>query len=404
MNTRFASRMAQVKPSAIRELLQYGADPSIIAFGGGYPDASLFPIEQLNHVFEASILQNGSESLQYGLSTGLPRLRAQIADRMRGDNVECSANNVLILQGGQQGLDLVGKLLIDKGDTILTEDPTFLGALIAFAPFEPKYITVPMDEEGIQIDALERTLEAHGRIKFLYTVPDFQNPTGVTMTLARRKRLIELANKYDFIILEDSPYRETRYEGEHVPPIKSLDTEGRVLFLGSFSKILAPGLRLGWMVASEELIEQLGLLKLAADTQTSTLNMSAVSLYLDTYSIDQHIEKIKTLYHHKRDVMLNAIKASFPEEVIFTIPGGGMFTWLTLPEGVDSQRFMLDHALPEAKVTYVPGATFFPLAPRHNHARISFATQSDDNIRKGMSALGSCLKRSLQKTTVTSVI
>ena len=272
MNVRFAGRMDNVKPSAIRELLRLGADPRIVSFGGGYPDASLFPFEQLEAVFHSAISANGRESLQYTVSNGIPRLRQQIAQRMARDGIACSEDNILILQGGQQGLDLVAKMLIDKGDVIVTENPTFLGALIAFNPCEPRYAAVQIDDEGMDMEDLERTLKQNPGAKLIYTVPDFQNPTGVTMGLERRKQLIELANRFDLIVLEDSPYREIRYQGAPVPPIKSLDTEGRVIFLGSFSKILAPGLRLGWAVASEELTQQLGLLKLAADTQCSTLN------------------------------------------------------------------------------------------------------------------------------------
>ncbi|MGB3644436.1 MAG: PLP-dependent aminotransferase family protein [Mesorhizobium sp.] len=391
MNIRLAERMSQVKPSAIRELLMLGADPSIISFGGGYPDASLFPLDHLESVFRTAIAENGSDTLQYTVSSGSPKLREQVAARMTRGGVSCGAENVLILQGAQQGLDLVAKMLVDKGDVIITENPTFLGALIAFNPCEPRYATVRMDEDGMDMDDLERTLARNPGAKLLYTVPDFQNPTGVTLSLERRKRLVELANKFDFVILEDTPYREIRYQGEPLPPIKSFDTQGRVIYLGSFSKILAPGLRLGWAVASEEIIQQLGLLKLAADTQCSTLNMAAVSLFLDTYDIDEHIAALRQTYRRKKDLMLDTIRRTFPQEVVFTEPSGGLFTWLTFPEGFDTTRFMAEHALPEAKVAYVPGATFFPLEQEANHARLSYSTQTDEAIVKGITALGRLL-------------
>ncbi|MEO8264969.1 MAG: PLP-dependent aminotransferase family protein [Ilumatobacteraceae bacterium] len=395
MTTRFASRMNHVKPSAIRDLLRFGADPSIISFGGGYPDATLFPLEQLDAVFSRSILQHGRDTLQYTVSNGPPHLRAQIAARMANEGVVCTEDNILILQGGQQGLDLVAKLLVDKGDVIITEDPTFLGGLIAFNPCEPTYRCVGMDNEGMDTDALERVLATHPGTKFIYTIPDFQNPTGVTMSVRRRRHVVELANRYDVIILEDGPYRETRFEGASPPTIKSFDTEGRVIYLGSFSKILAPGLRLGWAIASVEIIEQLGLLKLAADTQCSTLNMAAVSLYLDSYDIDSHIDTIRQVYRHKKDLMLDTIRAQFPDDVTFTDPQGGLFTWLTFPEGFDTEVFMRDHALPQAKVAYVPGATFFPLIAESNHARLSYSTQSDERIVEGIARLGSALKAAM---------
>jgi 2-aminoadipate transaminase len=391
MTIRLANRMAEVKPSAIRELLRLGADPSIMSFGGGYPDASLFPLKQLEAVFRESIADNGAVSLQYTVPNGIPKLREQLATRMTRDGVVCSADDVLILQGGQQGIDLVGKMLINKGDVVITENPTFLGALIAFNTYEPRYAVVRMDDDGMDMDDLERTLISNPGAKLIYTVPDFHNPTGVTMSLERRKRLVELANRFNLVVLEDTPYREIRYQGEPIPTIKSFDTEGRVIYLGSFSKILAPGLRLGWAVASEDLIQKLGLLKLAADTQCSTLNMAAVSLYLDTYDIDAHIASLRQTYRRKKDLMLDTIRRTFPQDVSLTEPSGGLFTWLTFPKGFDTARFMADHALPDAKVAYVPGATFFPLEQEVNHARLSYSTQSDEVIVKGITALGQLL-------------
>lgn len=393
MKSRFAARMDRVKPSAIRDLLRLGDDPGIISFGGGYPDASLFPAEQLSAIIQTSLAESRGASLQYTASNGLPRLRAQIAERMTRDGVPCGADDVLILQGGQQGLDLTAKMLIEPGDVIITENPTFLGALIAFNPCEPRYAPVPMDQDGMDMDALEQTLKANPGAKLLYTVPDFQNPTGVTLSLARRKRLIELANEFDLILLEDTPYRELRYAGEAIPPIKSLDTEGRVIYLGSFSKILAPGLRLGWAVAAPDLLEKLGLLKVAADTQCGTLSMHAASAYLDQHDIDAHIATIRETYRRKKNLMLDCIRRSFPQDIKFTDPEGGMFTWLTFPEGFDATAFMQDFALPDAKVAYVPGATFFPVREEPNHARVSYPGQTDEKIVEGMTRLGALLKR-----------
>lgn len=388
MKSAFASRMARVKPSAIRELLRLGADPQITSFGGGYPDPALFPLEELASVFEQAISKHGRSSLQYTLSTGMPRLREQIAERMVRGGVRCTADNVLILQGAQQGLDLVAKMLVDRGDLIVTENPTFLGALIAFNPYEPQYLGVRMDGEGMIAEHLEEILRQHPRAKFLYTMPDFQNPTGVSLSLARRHRVMEIANRFDLIVLEDTPYREIRFEGEAIPTLKSLDTEGRVIYLGSFSKILAPGLRLGWAVAEPELIHELGLLKLAADTQCGTLSMAATSLFLEQYDVEAHIEVIRQTYRRKKDTMLRAIRASFPRDVSCTNPQGGMFIWITFPPGFDTTQFLADQALPAVKVAYVPGATFFPVAEEINHARMSYTTQEDAAITKGVEALG----------------
>lgn len=391
----YARRMGRVRPSAIRELLKHGADPALISFGGGYPDQRLFPLDELRTVLDGLLHPARAASLQYTTSDGLPQLREQIAARMTADGTPTGTDDVLVLNGGQQGLDLVAKLLIDPGDTIIVEDPTFLGALIAFAPLEPSYATVRMDDRGMDVDHLERVLEDNPRAKFIYTVPDFHNPTGVTMALDRRKRLIELANRYDVLVLEDSPYRELRFEGEQVPTLASLDTEGRVVHLSSFSKILAPGLRLGWLTASPELRERLGLLKLAADTQSGTLAMCAVADYLTAFDLDAHIERLRAAYRAKRDLMIRTIDESFPREVHRTYPSGGLFTWLTFPEGFDSARFMAEIAVPVAKVAYVPGATFFATVPRPNHARVNFSSVPEEQIVAGISRLGLQLHRAI---------
>ncbi|MCU0827769.1 MAG: PLP-dependent aminotransferase family protein [Tabrizicola sp.] len=330
--------------------------------------------------------------MQYAPSNGLPRLRAQIAALMSADGTPCGAEDVLILQGSQQGLDFAARMLIDPGDVVVTEDPTFLGALIAFAPSQPRYATVPVDQDGLQTDVLAKLLRDTPRARMIYTVPDFQNPTGVTLSLSRRHALMDLANRHDLIVLEDTPYRHIRFAGDPLPTLKSLDTEGRVIHLGSFSKVLVPALRLGWAVAAPDLLARMGLLKVAADTQTSTLNMAAASLFLDRYDLAAHIATLRAAYRRKKEVMLDAIRQHFPQEVTVTDPEGGLFTWATFPDGFDATAFMRDVALPLARVAYVPGETFFPLTPRPNHARINFSAPSEADIRKGIAALGAALK------------
>jgi 2-aminoadipate transaminase len=391
MSVQLADRMAGVKPSAIRELLRLGDDPSIISFGGGYPDPSLFPMDDLAAVFADLLTPRHAASLQYTASIGLPRLRQQLAARLTGDGMPCTADNLLVLQGGQQGLDLVAKLLLNPGDQVVVEDPTFLGALIAFNPCQPRYLTVPMDGEGMDTQALEAVLAAHPEVKLIYTVPDFQNPAGVTMSLARRHHLVELAGRFDVVVLEDTPYRELRYEGEQLPTLKSLDTGGRVIHLGSFSKILAPGLRLGWVLAEPRLLSGLALLKLAADTQCSTLNMAAASAYLDRFDLDAHIAVLRSSYRHKRDLALATIERCFPDTVRHTRAQGGLFTWVTFAEGFDAAVFMRDRALPQARVAYVPGATFFAVHEQPNHARLSFSALSDEQLTTGLERLGALL-------------
>lgn len=391
MSAKFADRIERVQPSAIRELLKYGDDPTITSFGGGYPDAALFPAAELQQIYTEILSTESATALQYTASVGLPGLRAQVAKRMSNAGAATDADDVLILQGAQQGLDLVAKLLIDPGDVIITENPTFLGALIAFNPCQPEYAAVDMDAEGMDTDALEETLRTRDNVKFIYVIPDFQNPTGVSLSFERRKRIVELADEYDVLILEDSPYRDLRFEGERLPTLASLDTEGRVIHLGSFSKILAPGVRLGWVSAAPEILDKLSLLKLAADTQSSTLNMTAVTRFLENYDIDAHIETMCTVYRAKRDLMLSTMEDHFPAEVAVTRPEGGLFTWVTFPEGFDATGFMADHSLPEARVAYVPGGTFFPTEQRANFARFSYSGQSDEEMVEALTRLGAIL-------------
>jgi DNA-binding transcriptional MocR family regulator len=392
MMPRFAARMDRVKPNAIGELLALGADPGIISFGGGYPDPALFPARELEAAFAEVIRAPGGLSMQYAPSDGLPRLREQVADLMVADGTPCTPDDVLILQGSQQGFDFAAKMLVDPGDAVVTEDPTFLGARIAFDPMQPVYAPVPMDADGMRMDALEEVLSTTPRVRLIYTIPEFQNPTGVTLSLERRRRLIELANRHDVVVLEDTPYRQIRFSGETLPTLKSLDTEGRVIHLGSFSKVLVPGLRLGWAVASPALLRPMKLLKVAADTQTSTLNMAAASLYLDRHDLGAHVETLRAAYRRKKEVMLDAIRRHFPQEVTVTDPEGGLFTWATFAAGFDATAFMRDVALPQARVAYVPGGSFFPVVERPNHARFNYSAQSEARIVEGIAALGAALR------------
>jgi 2-aminoadipate transaminase len=336
-----------------------------------------------------------ADTLQYSSSNGLPQLRATVANRLTADGMPCTADDVLIIQGGQQGLDLAAKLVVNPGDTIITENPTFLGALIAFAPTEPNYAPVRTDEDGMDTEHLAKVLAANPNAAMIYTIPDFQNPTGVTLSLKRRHHLMELANEYNILVVEDTPYRELRYVGQSLPTLKSMDDQGRVLHLGSFSKILSPAMRLGWALASPEILERMSLLKLAADTQNSTLNMNATLEYLRRYSIDEHLEQVRPVYRHKRDLMAATMLETFPDTVSFSKPEGGLFTWLTFPAGFDAAKFMKEILLPQGNVAFVPGATFYPVDQEPNHARVSYSGISDDRLVHGISILGKLLHKYL---------
>lgn len=392
MDYKFAERMEGVKPSAIRELFKLGVGRDLISFGGGYPDPDVFPVEQLCAVLDHVLRTQGRQALQYGTSEGIPELREKIAARMARAGVNCAPDEILMTTGGQQGLSLMAKLMIDKRDRIITESPTYLGALIAFNVYQPRYACVPMDGEGMRMDALEATLQAHPDAKFIYTIPEFQNPMGVSMPLERRKKLYELAQKYDVMVLEDSPYREIRFEGEAQPAIKSFDADGRVVHLGSFSKILSPGMRLGWVVASPLVARKMSLLKTAEDSQSSTLMVYAANAFMDMYDLDAHIQKIRSLYKKKKNLMLERMAAEFPSSASWTNPAGGLFTWLTVDASIDTEQLMRQRTLPEANVGYVPGATFFPLEQEHNHARMNYSCMSREKIIEGIARLGAILR------------
>lgn len=393
--TGFARRAARVQPSPIREFLALAGDPGIISFAGGYPDPALFPIGELRRIYDDLLSPGHASALQYTASEGLPDLRALVAARLTRDGMACTADDVLITQGGQQGLDLTAKLFVDAGDVIVTERPTFLGALIAFNPCEPDYRSVPMDDDGLDTDALEQVLRTTERVKLVYTVPDFQNPTGRTMSLERRRHLLELAEEYDVVVLEDTPYRDLRYEGDRIPTIKSLDTGGRVVHLGSFSKILAPGLRLGWALAAPEVRERLALLKLAADTQNGTLNMRAAAAYLSAHDVEAHIAGMLPVYRHQRDLMLATMAEHLPTGITWTRPRGGLFTWVTFPQHLDLAAFQRDVLIPRSGVIIVPGASFFSERPEHHHARLSFSGVPDDRLVTGIRAMGRHLTEAL---------
>ena len=395
----YAERMQRVKPNAIRTLLRYGKDPELISFGGGWPYPEIFPHEELCVVYDKLLKDQYADALQYTVSEGLPALREKIAERMRKVGVDCGLENIFMISGGQQGLDIAAKCFVNEGDVIVTEAPTFLGGLIAFNPMMPCYKGVAMDEDGMIMEDLEQVLKTTERVKMIYVIPDFQNPTGVSLSLERRKHMVELANRYKVIILEDNPYREVRFGLAPLPSIKSFDTEGRVIHLGCFSKILCPGMRLGWVVASKELAEKLCLLKMAGDTQCSTLNMYAVDQYLEMYDIDKQIAKICKIYSQKKDLMMEALRKNFGETSTFTNPKGGLFTWLSLPRDVDSAKFM-EWALPKGKVAYVPGATFFPEKPEHNHCRINYSCLSDEKITEGIDRLGTLFQEYRQAIRV----
>ena len=388
---KFAKRMDNLKASEIRELLALTADPSIISFAGGLPAAELFPIDKWIEASNKVMKNNGAAALQYGPTDGYARLREHCVTRM--EKVGCKdvkPEDIQILSGSQQGLDFVPRIFIDPGDYIIVESPTYLGALNAFKAYEPKFLQVALDEDGMILEDLEEKLKNHDNVKFIYVISDFQNPSGTTWTLERRKGLIELANKYDIMILEDNPYGELRFEGEVQPSLRSLDTEDRVIFMGTFSKIFSPGIRVGWFNAAPKVLEKFNLVKQGADLQTSTTTQMILSQFLDDNDLEAHIDQIIKVYGKRKNVMVDAMKKYFPEEVTFTNPEGGLFLWVTLPEGLNARDIAVKAI--EQKVAFVPGGAFYPESPEENHFRLNYSCMPEDKIEEGIKRLGDVLK------------
>ena len=391
---KFAKRTQKTGNSGLEDLFA-ASGPNVISFAGGYPDRSLFPTQQLNQAFKHSFNSGDTELLQYASTQGYLPLREKIAARLRATGIPTRADDIMMTQGAQQGLDLVARLMLDPGDGLVVEAPTYLGALAAFNAYQPTYYEIPMQDDGMDINALQRVLMSH-KVKFIYTVPDFQNPTGVVMSVAKRQALIRLANQYDVMILEDNPYRDLRYDGKPLPTIKSFDTQGRVVYLGSFSKILSPSLRMGWLVAAPDLLQELLALKGGSDLESSNLTMHGIDAYMAENDLDAHITEIQNRYREKKNAMVAAMNRYLPDEAHFTNPDGGFFLWLTMPAGFDMGAFMKQHLLPESNISYVPSANLYATSAQVNGARLNFTGPTLEQIDTGIKALGDALKTALQ--------
>ncbi|MEI5840618.1 PLP-dependent aminotransferase family protein [Lacticaseibacillus rhamnosus] len=391
---KFATRTQKTGNSGLEDLFA-ASGPNVISFAGGYPDRSLFPTQQLNQAFKHSFNSGDTELLQYASTQGYLPLREKIATRLRATGIPTRADDIMMTQGAQQGLDLVARLMLDPGDGLVVEAPTYLGALAAFNAYQPTYYEIPMQDDGMDINALQRVLMSH-KVKFIYTVPDFQNPTGVVMSVAKRQALIRLANQYDVMILEDNPYRDLRYDGKPLPTIKSFDTQGRVVYLGSFSKILSPSLRMGWLVAAPDLLQELLALKGGSDLESSNLTMHGIDAYMAENDLDAHITEIQNRYREKKNAMVAAMNRYLPDEAHFTNPDGGFFLWLTMPAGFDMGAFMKQHLLPESNISYVPSAKLYATSAQVNGARLNFTGPTLEQIDTGIKVLGDALKTALQ--------
>ena len=391
MEYKFASRMERMKASEIRELLKLTAKPEIISFAGGLPAPELFPVKEIAQVSHDLVLKEGQKLLQYATTEGRPTLREKIAKRMTEKyGTPVDMNDILITTGSQQCLDFAGKLFLDPGDVVLCESPSYLGALNAFNAYQPVFKEVPTDGEGIIPEELDKILATTPKCKFIYVIPDFQNPTGICWSLERRKKFIEVINKYDLPVFEDNPYGELRYRGESFPTLKSMDTKGLVSFLGTFSKIFCPGLRLGWIAGPHTIVEKFVMIKQSADLHTSNFDQGVADAYMDSYDLDAHVKEIVELYGHRRDLILKTMEEEFPEGVEFTRPDGGLFLWVTVPEGV-SARKVFDKCI-EQKVAAVIGDAFYPNDKTDRSMRVNYSCMPDDKIVEGVKRMAKAIK------------
>ncbi len=397
MEYKISNRMKDMKGSAIREIFKVAGDPSYISLAGGNPAPELFPSSALAGI-AAELLENEPVlSLQYGVTEGYKPLREAIRARlMRVENIGTPDDDVLIVSGGQQAIDLTTKCIINEGDTVIVEEPSFIGALNTFRSYGAKLAGVAMDNEGMKPEDLERAIAENPNAKIIYTIPTFQNPMGVTMTLERRKAVYEIAKKHGLLILEDNPYGELTFDGTKVPTIKSMDTDGIVVYCGSFSKILAPGLRVGFVCGPAKLLQKLTVAKQGSDVHTPMLTQLLAHEFMKRYDIDALIVEMRNLYRRKCQVMLDAIEKYFPAGVTHTTPNGGLFVWCDLGEGVDTQKLA---ALATArKVVYVPGATFMTdMSKPCSGLRLNFSTMPDERIVEGIRILGEVFHDALKK-------
>jgi 2-aminoadipate transaminase len=398
---RYAHRTQRMGSSVIRELLKLTEQPDFISFAGGLPAPEVFPIKQVTEAVDTLMKEMPAQALQYSTTEGYRPLRELLVRNTARSGIDVTIDNILVTSGSQQALDLIGKLFIDPGDRILVEAPTYLGAIQAWNAYEADYVTVPADEHGMVVDELEAALRQH-RPKLIYLVPNFHNPSGVTLSLERRHRLVEIAERVGVPIVEDDPYGQLRFEGEPLPSLLALDAQcchdsvdghyaGNVIYLSTFSKILAPGLRLAWVVAPPDVLRKLVQAKQGVDLQTSTFGqMLAYEVAREGY-LDVHIEIIRKTYKERRDTMLEALQEYMPPGVRWNRPEGGMFLWCTLPEGMSAVKLL--EACVQCKVAFVPGNAFFPCGGGENTMRLNFSNSRPEMIREGIKRLAESVRR-----------
>jgi 2-aminoadipate transaminase len=392
-DSRLAKRTERMKSSVIRELLKLTQQPDIISFAGGLPAPELFPLREFDEACHY-ILQNAGEiALQYSPTEGYPPLRGYLAEAMSKYGIQVEPENILMVSGSQQGLDLLGKLFVDRDDCIVCSRPTYLGALQAWNAYEGHFCTVPLDDDGMIVDEIVPILESGHKPRLVYVLPNFHNPAGTTLSQERREKLVEIARRYDLILVEDDPYGELRFDGEYLTPIFRMAPE-RTIYMSTFSKTLAPGIRLAWVVAPKPLISRLVQAKQGADLHTGTFVQMVADDICQRGILKQHVKKLRAVYSLRRDAMVDAIDEHWPEGARYTRPAGGLFLWARTPDSINTRDF-LEEAV-QAKVAYVPGFAFYPGETGGDHSmRLNFSNASEEMINEGIFRLGQAMKRKL---------
>lgn len=398
MQYTYADRMNAFGRSPIREVLKLATHPGVISFAAGSPNPSTYPIGEMRDILCKLLDEQPTRMLQYGISEGYPPLQDALRKRMREKYQSCGAgDSILVTSGAQQAIESFAKTFLNEGDGVICENPSFISSLNAIRSYNGgRLIGIPVDDEGMRMDYLEDALRREKNIKFIYTIPTFQNPTGVTLSLQRRKQMLDLAKQYNVMILEDSPYFELRYSGEYIPTIKSMDTEGIVTFAGSLSKILAPGIRVGFLIGPDEVIKKVTKCKQISDVHTSTLMQAMCSEYLTNYDVDGHIQKICDVYRASRDVMLDTI-GHIDSRVRYTRPEGGLFLWAEMPKGYAAEK-LLDCILAEGKVLMISGPAFAVNEGEFTNCfRLNFSMPTHEQIRQGMDVINRCVRAYLNE-------
>ncbi len=393
MDYKFTESIANLAPSAIREILKYSSVPGMISFAAGNPSPEAFPAEEIQRITQDILSKNAITALQYSVTEGYAPLRETMKTYMSEKfNSVSDDDELIITSGAQQVMDLMTKAFVEKGDVIITEAPSFIGSLNTFRSFGAKLVGVPVDEDGMNIEALENALKQNKNAKFIYTIPNFQNPTGITMSLEKRKAVYELAKKYGVLILEDNPYGEIRFAGENLPTIKSMDTDGIVVYAGSFSKVLSPGMRVGYAIGNKTVIAKLTVCKQTSDVHTTILMQMVTDEFLKQTDFESHLEKLRAIYRNKANVMMNLMDEYFGDKITYHRVEGGLFIWCTLPKEVDMMNFCT-RAVKEKKVALVPGSAFMINETDECHNfRTNYSTPTEAQLIEGMQKLGELVK------------